>query len=69
MMPQEISKFQQTNAVYKFKCSIRECFSNNSSNAYIGLTTTTLSCDLTCHLAIAHENTYHQMVQNKTITH
>lgn len=58
MTQQEMSKFRQTNAVYEFKWPIRECFSNNSSNAYIDFTTTTMSCDLTCHLAIAQMKTH-----------
>ena len=39
----------QTNVVYKFTCSFRECFSENNITPItdVGLTTTTLSCHLT----------------------
>ena len=43
---------QKTNVIYKFKCPLGDCFSdNNNNNIYVGLTSTTLSRRLTMHLS------------------
>ena len=39
---------QKTNIIYKFKCPLGDCISDN---IYIGLTSTTLSRRLTMHLS------------------
>ena len=40
----------RTNIVYAFKCPLLDCVSKEENNAYLGLTTTTLSRQLTMHL-------------------
>ena len=46
-----IGVFQKTNVIYKFKCPLGDCFSDNNNNIYIGLTSTTRSRRLTMHLS------------------
>ena len=47
-----IGVLQKTNVIYKFKCSLGDCISdNNNNNIYVGLTSTTLSTRLTMHLS------------------
>ena len=41
---------QKTNVIYKFKCPLGDCISDNN-NIYVGLTSTTLSRRLTMHLS------------------
>ena len=45
-----IGVLQKTNVIYKFKCSLGDCISDNN-NIYVGLTSTTLSRRLTMHLS------------------
>ena len=47
-----IGVLQKTNVIYKFKCPLGDCISDNN-NIYVGLTSTTLSRRLTMHLSIA----------------
>ena len=44
-----IGVLQKTNVIYKFKCPLGDCISdnNNNNNIYVGLTSTTLSRRLT----------------------
>ena len=44
-----IGVLQKTNIMYKFKCPLGDCISDN--NIYVGLTSTTLSRRLTMHLS------------------
>ena len=44
-----IGVLQETNVIYKFKCPLGDCISDNN-NIYVGLTSTTLSRRLTMHL-------------------
>ena len=47
-----IGVLQKTNVIYKFKCPLGDCISdNNNNNIYVGLTSTTLSRRLTMHLS------------------
>ena len=46
-----IGVLQKTNVIYKFKCPLGDCISDNNNNIYIGLTSTTLSRRLTMHLS------------------
>ena len=57
----------QTNAVYKFTCPLRECFSKNdiTPNTYIGHTTTTLSRCFTYHLSDISAIKQHMTKHNK----
>ena len=41
---------QKNNVIYKFKCPLGDCISDNN-NIYVGLTSTTLSRRLTMHLS------------------
>ena len=41
---------QKNNVIYKFKCPLGDCISDNN-NVYVGLTSTTLSRRLTMHLS------------------
>ena len=45
-----IRVLQKTNVIYKFKCSLGDCISDNN-NIYFGLTSTILSRRLTMHLS------------------
>ena len=45
-----IGVLQKTNVIYKFKCPLGDCISDNN-NIYVGLTSTTLSKRLTMHLS------------------
>ena len=45
-----IGVLQKTNVIYKFKCLLGDCISDNN-NIYVGLTSTTLSRRLTMHLS------------------
>ena len=45
-----IGVLQKTNVIYKFKCPLGDCISDNN-NIYVGLTSTTLSRRLTVHLS------------------
>ena len=45
-----IGVLQKTNAIYKFKCPLGHCISDNN-NIYVGLTSTTLSRRLTMHFS------------------
>ena len=45
-----IGVLQKTNVIYKFKCPLGDCISDNY-NIYVGLTSTTLSRRLTMHLS------------------
>ena len=45
-----IGVLQKTNVIYKFKCPLGDCISDNN-NKYVGLTSTTLSRRLTMHLS------------------
>ena len=45
-----IGVLQNTNVIYKFKCPLGDCISDNN-NIYVGLTSTTLSKRLTMHLS------------------
>ena len=45
-----IGVLQRTNVIYKFKCPLGDCISDNN-NIYVGLTSTTLSRRLTMHLS------------------
>ena len=45
-----IGVLQKTNVIYKFKCPLGDCISDNN-NIYVGLTSTTLSRRLTMHLS------------------
>ena len=45
-----IGVLQKTNVIYKFKCPLGDCISNNN-NIYVGLISTTLSRRLTMHLS------------------
>ena len=45
-----IGVLQKTNVIYKFKCPLEDCISDNN-NIYVGLTSTTLSSRLTMHLS------------------
>ena len=45
-----IGVVQKTNVIYKFKCPLRDCISDNN-NIYVGLTSTTLLRRLTMHLS------------------
>ena len=45
-----IGVLQKTNVIYKFKCPLGDCISDNN-NIYVGLTSTTLSWRLTMHLS------------------
>ena len=46
----DIGVLQKTNVIYKFKCPLGDCISDNN-NIYVGLTSTTLSRRLTMHLS------------------
>ena len=47
-----IGVLQKTNVIYKFKCPLGDCISdNNNNNIYVGLTSTTRSRRLTMHLS------------------
>ena len=46
----ELIKVKKTNVIYKFKCPLGDCISDNN-NIYVGLTSTTLSRRLTMHLS------------------
>ena len=46
-----IGVLQKTNVIYKFKCPLGDCISDNNNNIYVGLTSTTLSRRLTMHLS------------------
>ena len=56
-----IGVLQKTNVIYKFKCPLGDCISDNN-NIYVGLTSTTLSRRLTMHLSdtssIAQQHNY-----------
>ena len=41
----------ETNVIYKFKCPLGDCISDNNNNVYVGLTSTTLLRRLTMHLS------------------
>ena len=45
-----IRVLQKTNVIYQFRCTLRDCISENNS-IYVGLTSTTLSRRLTMHLS------------------
>ena len=45
-----IGVLQKTNVIYKFKCPLGDCISDNN-NMYVGLTSSTLSRRLTMHLS------------------
>ena len=45
-----VGVLQKTNVIYKFKCPLGDCISDNN-NIYVGLTSTTLSRRLTMHLS------------------
>ena len=45
-----IGVMQKTNVIYKFKCPLGDCISDNN-NIYVGLTSTTLLRRLTMHLS------------------
>ena len=45
-----IGVLQKTNVIYKFKCPLGDCISDNN-NTHVGLTSTTLSRRLTMHLS------------------
>ena len=45
-----IGVLQKTNVIYKFKCPLGDCISDNN-NIYVGLTSTTLSRRLTMYLS------------------
>ena len=45
-----IGVLQKTNVIYKFKCPLGDCISDND-NIYVGLTSTTLLRRLTMHLS------------------
>ena len=45
-----IGVLQKTNVIYKFKCPLGDCISDNN-NIYVGLTSNTLSRRLTMHLS------------------
>ena len=45
-----INPMKKTNVIYKFKCPLGDCISDNN-NIYVGLTSTTLSRRLTMHLS------------------
>ena len=45
-----IGVLQKTNVIYKFKCPLGDCISDNN-NIYVGLTSTSLSRRLTMHLS------------------
>ena len=42
---------KKNNVIYKFKCPLGDCISDNNNNIYVGLTSTTLSRRLTMHLS------------------
>ena len=46
-----IGVLQKTNVIYKFKCPLGDCISDDNNNIYVGLTSTTLSRRLTMHLS------------------
>ena len=46
-----IGVLQKNNVLYKFKCPLGDCISDNNNNIYVGLTSTTLSRRLTMHLS------------------
>ena len=46
-----IGVLQKTNVIYKIKCPLGDCISDNNNNIYVGLTSTTLSRRLTMHLS------------------
>ena len=49
--PPSIGVLQKTNVIYKFKCPLGYCISDNNNNIYVGLTSTTLSRRLPMHLS------------------
>ena len=46
-----IGVLQKNNVIYKFKCPLEDCISDNNNNIYVGLTSTTLLKRLTMHLS------------------
>jgi hypothetical protein len=58
---------QQTNVVYKFSCPYEDCKLQNNVS-YIGLTTTTLSRRLTCHLSSGGPKTHFQLIHDAPLT-
>jgi hypothetical protein len=58
---------QETNVVYKFSCNKKGCRLLPNIN-YIGLTSTTLSQRLTCHLQSGGPKNHLQEAHNETIT-
>jgi hypothetical protein len=58
---------QETNVVYKFSCKIEGCRLLKNVN-YIGLTTTTLSRRLTCHLQTGGPKNHMRDAHGETIT-
>ena len=46
-----IGVLQKTNIIYKFKCPLGDCISDNNNYIYVGLTSTTLSRRLAMHLS------------------
>ena len=59
--------FQETNVVYKFSCNREGCRLLPNMD-YIGLTTTTLSRRLTCHLQSGGPRNHLKEAHNETIT-
>ena len=65
-----IGVLRKTNVIYKFKCPLRDCISDNN-NIYVGLTSTTLSRRLTMHLSDTSSIAQHlkkTFMPNNTIT-
>ena len=49
--PPSIGVLKKTNVIYKFKCPLGDCISDNNNNIYVGLTSTTLSRRVIMHLS------------------
>ena len=54
-----IGVLQKTNVIYKFKCPLGDCISDNNNNIYVGLTSTTLSRRLTMNFSDASSIAQH----------
>ena len=62
-----IGVLQKTNVIYKFKCPLGDCISDNN-NIYVGLTSTTLSRRLTMHLSDTSSAFKKTFMPNNTTT-
>jgi hypothetical protein len=63
----KMNKFQSTNVLYKFTCPNEDCKLQRNVE-YVGLTTTTLSRRLTCHLSSGGPKEHMNNIHNTTLT-